>query len=147
MASQPAGKYASYYGAEVADSYATFRPEYPLELYDKLLQLADLPARSLAVDVATGSGQAARGLSQIFSRVIAIDYSEEQLTKALTLPNVEFRHAAAECTGLEDGVADLVAAATALHWCGLHNSGYWDIIVLLAFLSWAIAFFTTHDCF
>ena len=133
MASQPAGKYASFYGAEVAESYATFRPEYPPDLFDKLLQLADLPARNLAVDVATGSGQAARGLSQVFSRVVALDYSEEQLTKALALPNVEFRHAAAECTGLEDGVADLVAAATALHWCGPHGSQ--DKNLLLALLS------------
>jgi hypothetical protein len=40
------------------DAYRAYRPDYPDALYDAILQFAALPQRRLAVDVATGSGQA-----------------------------------------------------------------------------------------
>lgn len=72
--------------------------------------------RLLAVDVATGSGQAALDLAKHFETVIALDGSAEQLRHAAQAPNVQYRHADAHDTGLPDGCADLVTAASALHW-------------------------------
>ena len=75
-----------------------------------------MPAHDLAVDIATGSGQAAKGLSSYFSKVVALDHDNEQLKHAASLPNVAFKLGAAEHTGLEDSSADLVAVAAGLHW-------------------------------
>lgn len=87
---------------------------YPAALFDAL---ARLPAhRRLALDCGTGNGQAAHGLTAHFERVIAIDPSEAQLEHAIAAPNVEYRRARAEATGLPDRSIDLVTAAQALHW-------------------------------
>ena len=52
-----------------ASGYASFRPRYPEALFDFVAALT--PGRSLAWDCATGNGQAALGLAERFTRVIA----------------------------------------------------------------------------
>lgn len=99
-----------------AASYASFRPEYPEELYDTILQHANLASRDLAADIATGSGRAAKDLSKYFSRVIALDSSQAQLDHAPRLPNVTFQQGTAEDTQLGSGTVDLLTVAQALHW-------------------------------
>jgi SAM-dependent methyltransferase len=97
-----------------ASTYASFRPGYPPELLDFV---ASLPRRhGLAWDCATGNGQAALGLAERFARVIATDASAQQLTLAMPHPNVEYRQALAEESGLASGSVDLVTVATAVHW-------------------------------
>ena len=94
--------------------YASFRPSYPLALFDFV---SSLPARhALAWDCATGNGQAAVDLAARFARVIATDASAEQLSHAVPHPRVEYRQALAERSGLDDGAVDVVTVATALHW-------------------------------
>lgn len=103
-------------------TYSAFRPTYPPELYDRVLAFAGLAGldsapRRLAVDIATGSGQAARDLAARFERVVAVDGSPQQLEHAARdVPNIEFRLADAHATGLPAGRADLVTVAQALHW-------------------------------
>jgi SAM-dependent methyltransferase len=97
-----------------ASTYASFRPGYPPELLDFV---ASLPRRhGLAWDCATGNGQAALGLAERFARVIATDGSAQQLTLAMPHPNVEYRQALAEESGLASGSVDMVTVATAVHW-------------------------------
>ena len=115
MAQVYAGKVSGLFSKSAA-SYAKFRPNYPAELYEMILKHANLPSQGLAVDVATGSGQAAKGLSKYFTTVLALDHDSEQLKHAFDLPNVAFELATAEKTGLEDSSADLVAVAAGLHW-------------------------------
>lgn len=98
----------------VAEGYARFRPGYPAALFAWLAERA--PARRLAWDCATGSGQAALGLAEHFERVVATDASAEQVARAHPHPRVDFRVAPAERSGLGDGAADLVTVAQALHW-------------------------------
>lgn len=94
--------------------YASARPRYSEEIFDFV---ASLPARrSLALDTATGNGQAAIGLAERFERVIAIDASAEQLSHAMPHPRIEYRQAPAEQTGVENGTVDLVTAAAGVHW-------------------------------
>lgn len=100
--------------SQAAAGYARFRPRYPAALFDWLAATA--PGRDLAVDVGTGSGQAAVELGQRFARVIALDPSEAQLANAAPHARVTYRRAPAEATGLEPGSADLVTAAQAFHW-------------------------------
>ncbi len=100
--------------APAAADYAASRPTYPDALFAFIAEHA--PARALAWDCATGSGQAARGLAPHFARVIATDASAEQLSHAPPAAGVEFRIARAESSGLPDHSVDVVTVATAVHW-------------------------------
>ncbi len=99
--------------------YARFRPTYPQPLYRYLAEL--VPVRRRAWDCATGNGQAAVGLAAHFERVIATDASAGQLAAAAAHPNVEYRTAPAEASGLEPASVDLVTVAQALHWFDLDS--------------------------
>ena len=58
-----------------ANLYAKFRPEYPSELYDFILQHID--NKGIAWDCATGNGQAAKVLAKHFETVFATDISQK----------------------------------------------------------------------
>ena len=103
--------------SRVSADYSRYRPRYPAALFDWLASLT--PRRTLAWDCATGSGQAATGLAAHFERVIATDASAAQIANAVRLPNVEYRIAAAEQSGLDAATVDLVTCAQALHWLPL----------------------------
>jgi hypothetical protein len=100
--------------SSASGDYARYRPRYPEELYDFLA--AQAARRKLAWDCATGSGQSARALARRFDRVVATDASTSQLAHAAHVPNVEYRVAPAERSGLEPRSVDLVTVAQALHW-------------------------------
>jgi hypothetical protein len=74
------------------------------------------PARTIAWDCATGSGQAARGLVDHFDHVIATDASARQIEHAERHPRIEYRVAPAEASGLDDHSVELVTVAQAAHW-------------------------------
>lgn len=101
----------------VASEYARIRPGYPPELFKHLASLVE--RRELALDCATGNGQAAVGLADHFERVVAIDSSPDQLEHATAHPRIEYHQRRSEETGLPDGSADLVTAAAAVHWFDL----------------------------
>ena len=107
---------SEYFSAGSLD-YAKFRPRYPVEWFDWLAAQGD--GRSLAWDCACGRGQATEELAQRFKKVIATDASAAQLRNAPLLPNVEWRLASGEASGLEAGSVDLVTVAQALHWLDL----------------------------
>jgi SAM-dependent methyltransferase len=110
--SEPAG-FKDHFSRQSAD-YARYRPGYPPRLFEFLAGCA--PGRSLAVDCATGNGQAALGLATHFAQVLAIDASAAQLAHASPHPRIEYRVATAEQLPLPDAAADLVVAAQAAHW-------------------------------
>lgn len=97
-----------------ASGYERHRPGYPDELFAFLAAAA--PGRRLAVDVATGNGQAAAGLARFFEEVLATEPSAAQLACAIPRPGVFYRRERAECIGLRDGSCDLLTAAQAAHW-------------------------------
>ena len=105
--------FKDHFSGHAAD-YRAFRPTYPPELFQFLASLA--PARELAWDCGTGSGQAAVPLAEHFARVFATDASAEQLKNADPHPKVEYAVAPAEACPLPDASVDLVVAAQALHW-------------------------------
>ena len=102
-----------------AAEYAKFRPRYPKGLFQWLASVG--PSRELAWDCATGNGQAAVELAEVFLRVIATDASEKQVANAEQHPRVEYRTATAENSGLESQGVDLVTVAQALHWFDLER--------------------------
>ena len=97
-----------------SDGYARYRPTYPDELFRFLASTA--VNHDVAWDCATGSGQAAVTLTDYFSTVVASDASRSQIDAATTHPNVEYRVAGAEQSGLADNSVDLVTVGQAFHW-------------------------------
>jgi SAM-dependent methyltransferase len=97
-----------------ASAYATARPHYPAALFDWLAQ--QCATRALAWDAGCGNGQASRALAAHFDQVYASDPSAEQIAAAEPLANVRYVVEPAEQCGLDDGCADLVAVAQAMHW-------------------------------
>ncbi|HMT94892.1 class I SAM-dependent methyltransferase [uncultured Thiothrix sp.] len=103
--------------SNVAKTYASYRPQYPAELY---VWLADIsPTTELVWDCACGTGQASLGLAKHFQKVIATDASAQQIAAAEPHPKIEWRVAAAEISGLADHSVDLITVAQALHWFDL----------------------------
>lgn len=94
--------------------YAKYRPDYPRELYDYLATLT--PRREVALDCATGNGQAAVGLARHFDTVVGTDGSVEQLRHAQRARGVVYVANLAEQPAFRDGSVDLVTAAQAAHW-------------------------------
>lgn len=105
--------------APVATNYASFRPTYPAALFAWLAEIA--PGHELAWDCAAGSGQASLDLAAHFARVVATDASAAQIAAAVPHPQVEFRVAPAEASGLADASVDLITVAQALHWFDLER--------------------------
>jgi SAM-dependent methyltransferase len=100
--------------SNVAESYASSRPDYPQELFGYLAGIS--PARRRAWDCATGNGQAARGLAAWFHEVVATDASAKQIEQAVSHPRVRYGVARAEESGLEPESVDCVTVAQSLHW-------------------------------
>src|SRR2546421_5928688 len=100
-----------------AAEYAQFRPRYSNELFRWLGSVA--PSTQLAWDCATGNGQAAVELAEVFDRVIATDASEKQIANAQPHERVEYRVAPAEESGVESDSTDVIIVAQALHWFDL----------------------------
>ena len=102
-------------------TYASYRPQYPEELFHFLKTNA--PSTELAWDCGTGNGQAAIALSQYFKKVIATDVSSEQISHASNSENIEYRVLKAESSlDLEmPNSVDLVTVAQAIHWFDLNR--------------------------
>ena len=95
-------------------AYSRYRPAYPPELIAYVA--AQAPGRRLAVDCATGSGQAAVALAEHFAAVLAVDASSNQLARTQSHARVHYAASLAERLPVRDRSADLVVAAQAVHW-------------------------------
>jgi SAM-dependent methyltransferase len=94
--------------------YSQYRPTYPNELFDWIASLVE--RHDVVWDCATGSGQAAVGLANHYTRVIATDASEKQISMAEPNESIEYRVATAYESGLSDNSVDVVTVAQAIHW-------------------------------
>lgn len=97
-----------------SSKYAKFRPKYPSELYQFLLNL--VYQKDCAWDCATGNGQVAVELTSFFTEVYATDMSSKQLSEAPQLPNIQYKVERAEHTDFENQMFDLITVAQAIHW-------------------------------
>ncbi|GAA4732951.1 class I SAM-dependent methyltransferase [Flavisolibacter ginsenosidimutans] len=97
-----------------ADAYAKYRPTYPQDLFDYILQF--VKEKNCVWDCATGNGQAASVLAHYFQTVEATDISEAQLKNAVKKENIHYQICPAEKTPFADDSFDLITVATAYHW-------------------------------
>jgi len=102
-----------------AKEYAQSRPGYPPTLFNYLASLTD--SHQLAWDCATGNGQAALELTSYFNQVVATDVSAEQIRHARQHPQISYRVAQAEKSGLENESVNLITVASAIHWFDLDS--------------------------
>ena len=98
----------------VSSAYAAFRPRYPAELFEWIASVTERHER--AVDLGTGSGQAAIALAEHYAHVDALDPSSAQIAAAIPEKGVHYRVAPSDATGLPDRSVDLITAAAAAHW-------------------------------
>jgi len=97
-----------------ARAYATYRPTYPRELFEYILQF--VKEKKNAWDCATGNGQAAVALAEYFDVVEATDISEQQIKNAVQVQNIRYHVCPAEHTPFADDTFDLITVAQAYHW-------------------------------
>lgn len=100
-----------------AAEYARRRPTYPPELFAWLSSLVNV--HDAAWDCGAGNGQAAIGLADHFTRVIATEPSANQLAHAAAHPRVEYRCESAESSSIAATSVSLITAAQAAHWFDL----------------------------
>src|SRR4028119_14246 len=98
----------------LADQYSTFRPTYPIELYQYLMSL--VRNRDAAWDCGTGNGQVAQELANYFTKVYATDISEAQIKNAVRKETIIYKVERAEKTSFSDNMFDLITVAQAIHW-------------------------------
>jgi ubiquinone/menaquinone biosynthesis C-methylase UbiE len=105
------------YFSRQASEYTRYRPHYPAALFEYLAELAT--DHQLAWDCATGSGQAALGLTSYFEKIIATDASDKQIANATAHERITYIVTPAERTEIISGSVDLIVVAQALHWFNL----------------------------
>ncbi len=104
------------YRGDFVARYGRLRPTPPADLLAMLTGLARAQPPALVVDLGSGTGISTVAWSGRCERVIGIERNPEMLAAARPGPNVEYRHASADATGLPDGCADVVTCAQSFHW-------------------------------
>jgi ubiquinone/menaquinone biosynthesis C-methylase UbiE len=100
--------------SEQSKIYAQFRPSYPKELFEYILQFVE--EKKCAWDCATGNGQAAKILADYFENVEASDISEAQINNAVKKGNINYHISPAEETLFAESSFNLITVAQAYHW-------------------------------
>lgn len=98
-----------------AENYAKYRPSYPTEAIDCILQGLNTN-QTIAVDIGAGTGISSRLLADRGIRVIAIEPNAAMKQAAESHPLVQWRDGSAENTKLLNNAVDLVTCFQAFHW-------------------------------
>jgi SAM-dependent methyltransferase len=101
-----------------ARDYARWRPTYPSEAIDAILDGLGDPARLSAADIGAGTGISARLLAERGVRVEAVEPNDAMRATGQSHPHprITWRKGAGEATGLPDAGVGLVLYAQAFHW-------------------------------
>jgi SAM-dependent methyltransferase len=102
-----------------ADLYEAARPSYPAELFDDLVELAELKARDRLLEIGCATGKATRFLLERGFSIVCVEMGAQLAERARRnlagLP-VEIHVVPFEEWEGEQEAFDLVYAATAWHW-------------------------------
>ncbi|MEN9568594.1 MAG: hypothetical protein RLZZ69_3790 [Cyanobacteriota bacterium] len=98
-----------------AQDYAKYRPSYPSEAINCILEGLDT-SKLITADIGAGTGISSRLLADRGVKVMAIEPNTAMRQVALAHPLVEFRDGSAENTKLPDNSVDLVTCFQAFHW-------------------------------
>ncbi|BAY87133.1 type 11 methyltransferase [Calothrix parasitica NIES-267] len=102
--------------SDKAENYTKYRPLYPDEVIDKILENFASTNQLVAADIGAGTGIAARQLADKGVNVIAIEPNSAMREAAEKHQNVEWKNGSAEATNLPDASVDLITCFQAFHW-------------------------------
>ncbi len=105
---------------EDAERYDRARPDYPLQLYDDLVELAGIGPGCRVLEIGCGTGQATVPLAERGCEIVAVELGASLAKiarrKLERFPNADVVTASFEDWPLPDEPFDVVLAATAWHW-------------------------------
>jgi SAM-dependent methyltransferase len=99
-----------------AADYVKYRPSYPADAIDIILEVLNTNSQLIAADIGAGTGISSRLLAESGVEVIAIEPNAAMREAAASHSLVEFREGTAEITNLPDKSVDLVTCFQAFHW-------------------------------
>ncbi|MGV0024713.1 class I SAM-dependent methyltransferase [Phormidesmis priestleyi] len=99
-----------------ASDYVKYRPTYPIEAIDQILEGLGTPSQWVAADIGAGTGISARLLGDRGLQVWAIEPNSAMSQVAESHPNVNYRSATAEQTDLPNVSVDLITCFQSFHW-------------------------------
>ncbi len=99
-----------------AELYAKYRPGYPPEAIDAVLEGLGEPAKLVAADIGAGTGIVSRLLADRGVTVNAIEPNAQMRRVATPSDRVRWIEGSAERTTLEDRSVDLIISGQAWHW-------------------------------
>ncbi|MBN3962812.1 class I SAM-dependent methyltransferase [Nostoc sp. NMS8] len=102
--------------SERAEDYVKYRPSYPADAIDIILEGLGDNSQLVAADIGAGTGIASRLLAERKVNIIAIEPNAAMREAAQAYPLIEFRDGTAELTQLPDNSVDLVTCFQAFHW-------------------------------
>ncbi len=103
--------------SSAAEAYRAFRPEYPPELFDRILAAVPAGNRRCALDLGAGTGLSTLPLCRWFAEVIAVEPDAQMAASLAGLhPSIRVEQTTAEDYQQEPESADLVTSATAFYW-------------------------------
>ncbi|KAL8591896.1 hypothetical protein ACOMHN_044392 [Nucella lapillus] len=113
-----------FQSSKIANYYAKYRPTYGPQVSEAIINFCkenESCKLSIALDVGCGSGQSTLPLINHFQKVIGMDISEAQISRApADIPNLKFfTGSEEELWCVDSGSVDLVTVATGLHWLDL----------------------------
>ncbi|MFT5656999.1 MAG: ubiquinone/menaquinone biosynthesis C-methylase UbiE [Gammaproteobacteria bacterium] len=102
------------------ENYVRYRPDYPAELVDALIELCQLNASSAIADIGSGTGCFSHRLLSKGLSVTAVEPNKEMRAAAeAQLSHFEGFNSvdgSAEQSSLQDASVDFIVAAQAFHW-------------------------------
>jgi SAM-dependent methyltransferase len=101
---------------EVAEPYASYRPDYPPGLYDGIERLVGSLAAQVVIDVGAGTGIASLALRARGAQVISIDPSATMLGVLRRHSKGKVAVARGERLPIVTASADVITYAQAWHW-------------------------------
>lgn len=100
--------------------YDRARPDYPAQIFDDLVALAQLPAKAHLVEIGCGTGKATLPLAERGFALTCVELGEQLAAvarrKLAHFPNVEVINADFESWQPEHAEFDAVVAVSAFHW-------------------------------
>lgn len=102
------------YDQITAYHYAAYRPSLHLQILNESLDQGEDYA--LGLDIGCGTGQSSIALTNFCTKVIGIEPSEEMLAKAITHPDITYRHYDTKRIDFSDDYFDLITFAGSLYY-------------------------------
>ena len=99
-----------------AELYAKYRPSYPPEAIDCVLEGLGEPTKLVAADIGAGTGIVSRLLANRDVQVRAVEPNAHMRRVATPTERVHWTEGTAEATGLETQSVDLIVSGQAWHW-------------------------------